>query len=289
MAINSEDDVPNMLHDNQLATGSSLDRTPLSEMNKRRKKLTNKHAKSSLHCIVCGDNAFGVNFYAISCESCQELFRQNALRPPDNLHCRGNGDCEVTIEKRKCCKKMSIRSAQKMDSFRAGTHEDVQGRRRRRRRQRYFNKAKFEENLPIDQVHPLNIDDRLLMTESNWSRIHQVQYGYSQAITLNKVIGVPLYPATQSIHSTLELIRIPAYRASIRLITFMKQIPEFDLSDTEDRATLAKHNLLVVVFMHVVLLCNPVADIYHEINTEEVRHFKANIGLKYLAKDSIIN
>ncbi|CAF2034903.1 unnamed protein product [Rotaria magnacalcarata] len=264
MAINSEDDVPNMLHDNQLATGSSLDRTPLSEMNKRRKKLTNKHAKSSLHCIVCGDNAFGVNFYAISCESCQELFRQNALRPPDNLHCRGNGDCK--------------------------THEDVQGRRRRRRRrQRYFNKAKFEENLPIDQVHPLNIDDRLLMTESNWSRIHQVQYGYSQAITLNKVIGVPLYPATQSIHSTLELIRIPAYRASIRLITFMKQIPEFDLSDTEDRATLAKHNLLVVVFMHVVLLCNPVADIYHEINTEEVRHFKANIGLKYLAKDSIIN
>ncbi|CAF2095028.1 unnamed protein product [Rotaria magnacalcarata] len=234
MAINSEDDVPNMLHDNQLATGSSLNRTPLSEMNKRR-----------------------VNFYAISCESCQELFRQNALRPPDNLHCRGNGDCE--------------------------THEDVQGRRR------YFNKAKFEENLPIDQVHPLNIDDRLLMTESNWLRIHQVQYGYSQAITLNKVIGVPLYPATQSIHSTLELIRIPAYRASIRLMTFMKQIPEFDLSDTEDRATLAKHNLLVVVFMHVVLLCNPVADIYHEINTEEVRHFKANIGLKYLAKDSIIN
>ncbi|CAF3748538.1 unnamed protein product [Rotaria magnacalcarata] len=189
MAINSEDDVPNMLHDNQLATGSSLNRTPLSEMNKRR-----------------------VNFYAISCESCQELFRQNALRPP----------------------------------------------------------AKFEENLPIDQVHPLNIDDRLLMTESNWLRIHQVQYGYSQAITLNKVIGVPLYPATQSIHSTLELIRIPAYRASIRLMTFMKQIPEFDLSDTEDRATLAKHNLLVVVFMHVVLLCNPVADIYHEINTEEI-------------------
>lgn len=59
MATDSEDDLPNILHDNQLVAGSSLDRTPFSEMNKRRKKLTNKHSKSSLHCIVCGDNAFG--------------------------------------------------------------------------------------------------------------------------------------------------------------------------------------------------------------------------------------
>ncbi|CAM2707107.1 unnamed protein product [Rotaria socialis] len=130
------------------------------------------------------------------------------------------------------------------------THEDVQGRRRRRR---YFKKTKFDENLPIDQVHPLNIDDQLLMTVSNWSRIHQVQYAYT----------------TQPIHSTLELIHIPAYLASIHLITFMKQIPKFDLLDTEDRVTLAKHNLLAVVFMHVVLLYGPIADTHHEINTED--------------------
>lgn len=107
------------------------------------------------------------------------------------------------------------------------------------------------------------------MTEADWLKIHQVQYAYNQATVLNKVIGVPLYPATQLIHSTLELIRIPAYLASIRLITFIKQIPEFQLFDSDDRVTLVKHNLLAVVFMHVVLLYDPVADTYHEHNTED--------------------
>ncbi len=44
------------------------------------------------------------------------------------------------------------------------------------------------------------------MTASDWSRINQVQVAYSESIKYNKVIGVPSYPATQHIHSTLELI-----------------------------------------------------------------------------------
>jgi hypothetical protein len=107
------------------------------------------------------------------------------------------------------------------------------------------------------------------MTASDWIKIDQIQYAYSESIVLNKVIGVPTFPATQPIHSTIELIRIPTYLASIRLITFLKKIPEFDLFDPDDRVTLVKHNLLAVVFMHAVLIYDPKYDTYHEHGTED--------------------
>ena len=107
------------------------------------------------------------------------------------------------------------------------------------------------------------------MSENDWKTIQSIQDAYNKAISLNRVIGVPLYPATQPIHSTLELIRIPTYLASIRLITYLKNIPNFDQFDAEDRIILVKHNLLAVVFMHVILLYDPIADTYHEHNTED--------------------
>lgn len=107
------------------------------------------------------------------------------------------------------------------------------------------------------------------MTESDWTRIQHIQSAYEQATRVNKVMGVPLYPATQHIHSTLELIRIPTYLSSIRLITFMKAIPEFGALDPDDRVTLVKYNLLAVVFIHAAIIYDPILDTYHEYNTED--------------------
>lgn len=108
-----------------------------------------------------------------------------------------------------------------------------------------------------------------LMTAFDWTKIQQVQNAYNEAISYNQVVGVPPYPATQPVHSALDLIRIPTYLSSIRLITYLRKIPEFQLLDPEDRVTLVKHNLLAVVFMHTVLLYDPIADTYHEHNTQD--------------------
>jgi hypothetical protein len=43
------------------------------------------------------------------------------------------------------------------------------------------------------------------MTALDWSRISQVRFAYNELITVNKVIGVPSFPATRPIHLTLEL------------------------------------------------------------------------------------
>jgi hypothetical protein len=107
------------------------------------------------------------------------------------------------------------------------------------------------------------------MTELDWSKIHQIQAAYSEAMAYNQVVGVPPYPASHAINSTIDLIQVPTYLSSIRLITYFKKTPEFETCDFEDRVTLVKHNLVAVVFMHIVLIYDPIADTYHEHNTQD--------------------
>ncbi|CAF3352486.1 unnamed protein product [Rotaria sp. Silwood1] len=237
----------------QVSRKRSLSIHTSQKVNKKISGPTSKRYKILLTCVICNGDAHGYNFDAISCESCKAFFRRNALRPLiKSKH-------EFLFSKQRKRNKIEQNRRQRQ------TNVGILGRRRR-----YIKHLKFfEESSSIDEVHPSITNNIPQMNESDWSRIHQVQYAYSQATSLNRVIGVPLYPATQPIHSTLELIRIPTYLASIRLITFMKKIPEFDLFNPEDRVTLVKHNLLAVVFMHVVLLYNPLADSYHEHDTED--------------------
>jgi len=107
------------------------------------------------------------------------------------------------------------------------------------------------------------------MTEFDWSKIQQIQTAYSEAMAYNQVSGVPPYPATHTINSPLDYIQVPTYLSSIRLITYLRKTPEFNLFDSEDRVILVKHNLLAVVFMHIVLIYDPIADTYHEHNTDD--------------------
>ncbi|CAF1287708.1 unnamed protein product [Adineta steineri] len=259
--------------------------------------LTNRNETSStrpkpyLKCIVCGDDAYGYNFDAISCESCKAFFRRNALRPPDKLKCRGNGNCNITVETRKRCKRCRLDKCFKMgmrkewilsdEDKRKKKRKAEENRRRKqtqeptteppRRRRRIATSSKTDRSSSGDgSPSHVTIDDPIyIMTDFEWSKIHQIQSAYTEAIAYNQVVGVPPYPATHPIHSTLELIRIPTYLSSLRLITYLKMTPEFGSVDSDDRVTLVKHNLLAVIFVHIVLIYDPIADTYHEHNTQD--------------------
>jgi hypothetical protein len=49
------------------------------------KKQNRKRHKGELVCQVCGANANGYNFDAVTCESCKAFFRRNAFRPRSEL------------------------------------------------------------------------------------------------------------------------------------------------------------------------------------------------------------
>jgi len=123
-----------------------------------------------------------------------------------------------------------------------------------------------------------------LMTGSDWSKIHQIQKAYSDAMAYNQVVGVPPYPAIHSINSPVDLIQVPTYLSSLRLITYLRKTPEFETFNSEDRVILVKHNLLAVVFIHIVLIYDPIADTYHEHNTQDPI-FQGKDWIKILGED----
>ena len=63
-------------------------------------------------CCVC-DKALGLNFSAITCESCKAFFRRNALLKK-KLTCPFNQHCEITILTRRFCQKCRLQKCFKV-------------------------------------------------------------------------------------------------------------------------------------------------------------------------------
>ncbi|UJR22700.1 hypothetical protein I4U23_025736 [Adineta vaga] len=251
-------------------------------------KQINKRSRAFLKCVVCGDDAYGYNFDAISCESCKAFFRRNALRPPDRLKCRGAGNCEITMESRRRCKRCRLNKCFQMgmrkewilseDEKQKKKHSVEEKRRLKQTQESPVHRHSSRTGSKSDNSNsddgsppPRQTTDisAFLMTEFEWSKIDQIQTAYTEAMAYNQVVGVPLYPASHFIHTTLELIRIPTYLSSLRLITYLKKTEEFRLLELGDRIILVKHNLLAAIFMHIVLIYDPIDDTYHERNTQD--------------------
>lgn len=92
---------------------------------------------------------------------------------------------------------------------------------------------------------------------------------YAQAITLNQTSGIARYPSVQPIDSTLELFRIPIYLSSMRLISYFKQMPEFQLLTVDEQVHLVKVNILPIVFLHSIFIYDPQTRTYHEPDTSD--------------------
>ena len=96
-----------------------------------------------------------------------------------------------------------------------------------------------------------------------------MQDNYTAAVQLNQVTGLSAYPLDQSLDSTSELLRVPLLISSMRLITFLKHIAEFQQLTEDDRVYLVKLNLIVLSFFHSIFLYDPVRSTYHERNTTD--------------------
>lgn len=62
---------------------------------------------SSKVCVVCGDKSYGLNFNAITCESCKAFFRRNALSKK-HLVCPFSNRCTINRVTRRFCQKCRL-------------------------------------------------------------------------------------------------------------------------------------------------------------------------------------
>nr|KAF6397454.1 nuclear receptor subfamily 1 group I member 3 [Rousettus aegyptiacus] len=54
------------------------------------------------NCVVCGDQATGYHFHALTCEGCKGFFRRTAVKS-SGLTCRFAGSCKVSKAQRRHC------------------------------------------------------------------------------------------------------------------------------------------------------------------------------------------
>ncbi|CAF0751483.1 unnamed protein product [Adineta ricciae] len=256
-----------------------------STASEQRKARSNaKRYKSVLMCAVCEGDAHGYNFDAITCESCKAFFRRNALRPIDKLKCRGNRDCDVKVNIKKRCKRCRIVKCLAVgmrkewiltDKERQDKRVKIEANRRLRRlpdndqqcqRLETFTSKSGDSDLSLSLSPFL---DSAPFNNFDWFMIRFLQDYYSQAVKLNEITGIASYPQIQPIRSTEDLFRIPLYITAMRLISYMKQIIEFQTLCIEDQLHLIKSNLLTMCFFHSAFIYNPTTDCYHEENTKD--------------------
>lgn len=103
----------------------------------------------------------------------------------------------------------------------------------------------------------------------DWSTIQFIQDWFTESVKLNQIAGILSYPLTQPIETTLELFRVPLYISSMRLITYIKQINEFQQLDKQEQVYLVKLNLLTMCFFHSIFIYDPRTDSYHEQETTD--------------------
>ncbi|CAF3726167.1 unnamed protein product [Rotaria sp. Silwood1] len=263
------------------------DRTLRKQTQRNRRKSASKRYKLLLTCVVCNGDAHGYNFDAISCESCKAFFRRNALRPPGKLKCCGNGNCNISFDQRKRCKKCRLDKCLQTGMRKEWILTDKEKQEKRikieqnrrlkqihdndnEHQQQITRRSKTDSELSTDfQNVSSSIICQTLLTEIDWSRIKRLQHAYAEAVKLNQTAGISQYPLIQPIYSTLELFRVPLYISSMRLITFFKQIPEFQQLDKDEQVYFVKLNTLTIVFLHSIFIYDYQNEIYHEPNTND--------------------
>ncbi|CAF0980900.1 unnamed protein product [Rotaria sp. Silwood1] len=250
----------------------------------------NKKTKiGSLTCVVCGSTANGYNFDAISCESCKAFFRRNALKDPATLECRRNNNCDITLESRRRCSACRLikclNNGMKRD--RLLTSEQKAAKRRKIEENRtltlktnenhhnliseiYQEKSQLSSSLPIvdysseskgtnllllnnytNLLPTTSQESRTLLSAEELQRVETIQFSFEQRIELAARDGLPWNP---SIHTSTLLQHLNARSVSaMRLLSFFKQIPEFNELNVQDRITLVKYNLMPLFILNCTL------------------------------------
>ncbi|CAF1587885.1 unnamed protein product [Adineta ricciae] len=240
-----------------------------------------KTKQGTLTCVVCGASALGYNFDAITCESCKAFFRRNALKSLKSFHCRRQGGCEITLETRRRCSACRLAKC-----FSNGMKRDrlllAEEKVAKRRKMEEIHPSSGQSHLTIGDQSPSIISihsdlelpllekvnlDRLtdfsdllpqtpntLMSIEDLQRVETIQNSYEKRIELAARDGLPWNPSE---HATTFLQQLNSRSVpAMRLLTFFRQIPEFNELNVDDKVTLIKYNLMPLILLNSSLSFN---------------------------------
>ncbi|CAF3983608.1 unnamed protein product [Rotaria sp. Silwood1] len=216
----------------------------------------NKPKHGSLTCVVCGSSANGYNFGAITCESCKAFFRRNARKDPNEQKAAKRGRLE---ENRNLTLNSNSKTNNEQFQLSSSTSSD---------NVRIFYKKKHDFIYLLLYYSQLltSIDTNILLTDFTNLLSSQPQQILLSWEDLQRIETISLFyqnparnglPWNPSMHARTFLQVINSYSVSaMRLLSFLKQIPEFNQLNVDDKVTLIKYNLPKILGINYALSYN---------------------------------
>jgi hypothetical protein len=109
------------------------------------------------------------------------------------------------------------------------------------------------------------------LTGNDWSLLHYIQNAYLYAVqsspSASSVISLELAPDKMSAYmNSLDVQNF----AAVKLINFIRQIPEFEQLNESDRLVLVKHNVTLLFVIHRALKFDVTREIYYDDNPTDL-------------------
>ncbi|CAF0975383.1 unnamed protein product [Adineta steineri] len=274
---------------NKKRTLSQTEHDSLIDMNKN---MNMKKRKADLTCVVCGGQAIGYNFAQITCESCKAFFRRNALHPIEKTKCTQNQTnfnkihCDVQFNVKRKCQRCRL-----LKCFQQGMRKDFI----LTAEEKKYKQERLEENRRLrttfsnddnnidskEEIKPTIIHQKSepivnnssypsLLSESDLACLLHIQSAYLSASQstphASSVISLELAPdKISAFMSTFDIQNL----AAVKLINFIREIPEFEQLDEHDRLILVKYNLTLLFLIRHSLTFDSVRELCYDLDTTD--------------------
>ncbi|CAF3425918.1 unnamed protein product [Rotaria socialis] len=252
---------------------------------------TVKKRKADLTCAICQGHAFGYNFDQISCESCKAFFRRNAFHEIEKTKCFNPNNilngirCIIRYDAKQKCQRCRL-----LKCFESGMRKDfiLTPEQKRSKQQCLTENRRIRSMLTSSDAN--NIQDTkpekspstynkcdpaidfsssssCYLTEADWSCLHYIQHAYLSSLqsspSASSVISLELAPDKMSAYmNTLDIQNF----AAVKLINFIRQIPEFEELDESDRLLLVKYNLILLFAIRHALTFDTTREVIYDDN-----------------------
>ncbi|UJR17795.1 hypothetical protein I4U23_004694 [Adineta vaga] len=310
MAGNDET-LQNLLSIIQKSTNSGeladLTRHVIIESNENETKVSCIRRKADLTCMICEDKCSGYNFKVISCGSCKSFFQRNASNNVNDLKCLTNTNkCNIKFtNRRRICRRCRLEKCLTVGmKWNSSANEEKLNKQRQLEENRRSTKnvsttltqTSFTDVSPqeneylmdesitnsttdqlqiaqvfTDQQAMLPIQS-LFLTHDDYDRINLVKFSNEKAFRLTTgKRDVSAFDQIIDQRSALLYSMSVSYDMGIQLMTFIRNIPEFESLHEHDRFILFKYNSPLVFFMHLCLNYDANRDLVFdpEVESEE--------------------
>ncbi|CAF1228337.1 unnamed protein product [Adineta ricciae] len=228
----------------------------------KKAKTANQTRKKSvdLVCVICGDRAIGFNYDAPTCNSCKAFFRRNAHEPANKIRClTGRDDCHIDHEMRRKCTSCRLKKCLQMGMRREFVLSKEKG--IERQKQLEENRCLTARNAlqlssngedatnRVDELLMSNNDDLLsnetsemvfdTLSVDDWLTMQSVRASFTSYLHLPGVECSDYFDLSNRGSALVSWSQF-ASKVAARLISFFRQIEDFENLHPDDRFVLIK-------------------------------------------------